>query len=61
MIRRLLDVIEGIELLGTYSEHIAIEESMRKEFFEKISNAIDKHGGTITICDTIDLQLARKR
>lgn len=44
-----------------YSDHIAIEETMRNEFFEKISNTIDKHGGTITICDTIDLQMARKR
>lgn len=57
---RVFSAKEYIELLGTYSDHIAIEESMRKEFFEKISNAIDKHGGTITICDTIDLQLARK-
>ena len=44
-----------------YSDHIAIEETMRNEFFEKISNTIDKHGGTITICDTIDLQMARKK
>ena len=58
--KRVFSAKEYIELLGTYSDHIAIEESMRKEFFEKISNAIDKHGGTITICDTIDLQLARK-
>ena len=50
-----------IELLGTYSDHIAIEEEIRTEFFAKIEEAINKYGGTITIYDTIDLQLARKR
>lgn len=47
-------------LLGTYSDHIAIEESIRTEFFSKIEEAINSHGGTITLYDTIDLQLARK-
>lgn len=47
-------------LLGTYSDHIAIEESIRKEFFSKIEDAINSHGGSITLYDTIDLQLARK-
>ena len=47
-------------LLGTYSDHIAIEEMLRTEFFARIEEAIDSHGGRITIYDTIDLQLARK-
>ena len=47
-------------LLGTYSDHIAIEEGIRKEFFSKIQDAINNHGGSITVYDTIDLQLARK-
>ena len=51
---------EYIQLLGTYSDHIAIEETIRTKFFSKIEEAIDHHGGTITIYDTIDLQLARK-
>ncbi|MBR6573737.1 MAG: class I SAM-dependent methyltransferase [Clostridia bacterium] len=51
---------EYIQLLGTYSDHIAMEETIRTEFFSKIEDAIDRHGGTITIYDTIDLQLARK-
>ena len=51
---------EYIALLGTYSDHIAIEESIRKEFFSKIEEAINRHGEEITIYDTIDLQLARK-
>ena len=51
---------EYIELLGTYSDHIAIEEKIRIEFFSKIEEAINKHGGSFTLYDTIDLQLARK-
>lgn len=47
-------------LLGTYSDHIVIDEAIRTEFFSKIEDAINNHGGTITIYDTIDLQLARK-
>ena len=47
-------------LLGTYSDHIAIEEGIRREFFSKIEDAINKYGGSITVYDTIDLQLARK-
>ena len=51
---------EYLELLGTYSDHIAIEENIRNEFFSKIGNAINEAGGTITISDTMDLELARK-
>lgn len=47
-------------LLGTYSDHIAIEEKIRLEFFSEIEKAINRNGGSITIYDTIDLQLARK-
>ncbi len=47
-------------LLSTYSDHIAIEERIRTEFFSQIEKAINRHGGEITIYDTIDLQLARK-
>ena len=49
-----------VELLGTYSDHIAIEEKVRKAFFDEIKAAINKHGGILKIYDTIDLQLARK-
>ncbi len=47
-------------LLGTYSDHIAVEEGIRKAFFSKIEDAVNNHGGSITLYDTIDLQLARK-
>ena len=52
---------EYIALLGTYSNHIAMEETIREKFFVKIEEAINRHGGEITIDDTVDLQLARKR
>lgn len=57
---RVFTVSEYTQLLGTYSDHIAIEESIRNVFFAKIEDAINRHGGTITISDTMDLELARK-
>ena len=57
---RVFTANEYTQLLGTYSDHIAIEESIRKVFFSKIEDAINRHGGTITISDTMDLELARK-
>ena len=51
---------EYVALLGTYSDHIALEESVRTAFFREIERAIHRHGGTLTVYDTIDLQLARK-
>ena len=57
---RVFTAEEYITLLGTYSDHIAIEESIRRAFFHEIRQAIDRHGGTFTVYDTIDLELARK-
>ena len=51
---------EYVSLINTYSDHRALEENKRNEFCKEIENAIDSHGGKITIYDTIDLQLARK-
>lgn len=58
---RVFSAEEYVQLLGTYSDHIAIEESMRKAFFDKIEDAIERRGGSITIKDTLDLELARKK
>jgi len=33
---------------------------VRVEFFSRIEAAINRHGGSIHIYDTMDLQLARK-
>ena len=57
---RVFSADEYTKLLGTYSDHIAIDEKIRNEFFSKIEEAINRHGGSITIRDTIDLELARK-
>ncbi len=51
---------EYIALLGTYSDHIAMEEKIRTEFFAKIEETINQYGGVFVVYDTIDLQLARK-
>ncbi|MDE6635528.1 MAG: class I SAM-dependent methyltransferase, partial [Lachnospiraceae bacterium] len=51
---------EYTALLGTYSDHMVIEEETRKAFFSEIEHVINQFGGQITIYDTIDLQLARK-
>ena len=57
---RIFSAKEYIQLLGTYSDHIAMDESIRNEFFAKIEEAINNRGGSITISDTLDLELARK-
>jgi len=57
---RVFTAKEYTALLGTYSDHIAIEESIRREFFTAIGDAIDRHGGYLTLSDTIDLELCRK-
>lgn len=57
---RIFTADEYIRLLSTYSDHIAIEGTVREEFFSKIAETINKHGGNITIYDTLDLELARK-
>ena len=57
---RTLSAAEYRMLLSTYSDHITIEESIRERFFDAIENTINRHGGTIPIFDTIDMQLARK-
>ncbi len=51
---------EYITLLGTYSDHIVIDEPLRRAFFEQIEDTIERFGGEITIYDTMDLALARK-
>ncbi len=57
---RTFSASEYCKLLGTYSDHIAIEENTRRKFFAEIECAINAHGGTLNVFDTVDLQLARK-
>ncbi len=58
--QRVFTAEEYLQLLGTYSDHIVLEASVRNPFFAGIAAAIQDHGGTITLYDTIDLQLVRK-
>ena len=57
---RVFTAAEYVQLLGTYSDHISLPEEVRLPFFRAVEEAINAHGGSITIYDTIDLQLARK-
>ena len=57
---RTLTAAEYRMLIGTYSDHITIEESIRERFFDAIEDTIVRYGGFISIFDTLDLQLARK-
>lgn len=58
---RTFTAAEYISLLGTYSDHIAIDQAIRTEFFSKIEEAINNNGGKFTIYDTMDLELGRKQ
>ena len=57
---RTLSAGEYRTLIGTYSDHIAMEESVRERFFDAVAETIDRHGGSISVFDTIDLEMARK-
>jgi len=48
------------DLLGTYSDHIALGKERFAEFSALIREEINRFGGTFTIYDTIDLELHRK-
>lgn len=51
---------EYTQLLGTYSDHLALKESLRREFFARIRETIELSGNRLVLLDTMDLQLARK-
>ena len=57
---RILSAAEYRLLIGTYSDHIAMEESVRERFFDAVAETISRYGGFISVFDTVDLQLARK-
>ena len=50
---------EYTSLIATYSDHIVLPEESREGFYGGIAEAIERHGGTITLHDIIDIQLAR--
>lgn len=51
---------EYVELLGTYSDHNALEDHVREAFWRDMRDVINQFGGVITVYDVIDLQLYRK-
>ena len=51
---------EYIKLLSTYPDHMEIEESIRKEFFNEIKKTIKNYGGVITVNYICDLYLCTK-
>ncbi|MGI6200919.1 MAG: class I SAM-dependent methyltransferase [Christensenellales bacterium] len=57
---RTFTAAEYICLLGTYSDHIAIEAQTRGRFFAELEGVIEDFGGRITLFDTLGLALARK-
>jgi len=51
---------EYIQLLTTYPDHMSLAAQDRKQLFDGIYSAINKHGGIITVYYTMDLELAQK-
>ncbi len=49
-----------MELLKTYRDHMALEPELRDKLFTGIFQAIQRHGGTMTVYYTVDLELMRK-
>lgn len=57
---RKLSTDEYIHLLNTYSDHRALEPSLKEAFESEMRKALDEVGGFINIYDTVDLYLAQK-
>lgn len=49
-----------IHLLNTYSDHRALDATVKEQFEAEMRQAINEVGGSINIYDTIDLYLAKK-
>ena len=49
-----------MELLRTYPDHMKLEEEKREKLFTGIYEAIQRHGGVITVYYVMDLELGRK-
>lgn len=57
---RIFEAEDYMQLLGTYSDHIALGEEKIAFFQKEMTDVINDFGGKITINDIIDLQLSRK-
>lgn len=52
--------LEYIELLNTYSDHLALEKNTKLLLFDGIRTAIEEFGNEVIINDTVELYLAKK-
>lgn len=52
--------LEYIELLNTYSDHLALENKTKSLLFNSIRTAIEESGNEVIVNDTVDLYLAKK-
>jgi ubiquinone/menaquinone biosynthesis C-methylase UbiE len=52
--------VEYVELLNTYSDHIALEKPIKSLLYDGIRTAIEDLGNEIIINDTVELYLAKK-
>ena len=57
---RIMTGVEYIELLNTYSDHLALEKSIKLQLFDNIRTAIEEFGNEIIINDTVELYLGQK-
>lgn len=57
---RTLDTEAYIHLLNTYSDHLALDITIKEQFETEMRKAINEVGGSINIYDTIDLYLAKR-
>ena len=57
---RTLSTEQYLALLNTYSDHRALNTTMKNLFAQEMRDALDRVGGKINIYDTIDLYLAEK-
>lgn len=59
--RGVYSAAEYVALLGTYSDHLQVEETRRRSLFAAIEARIDEHGGRIEVPYVLRLYLARKK
>ena len=57
---RTLTTEQYIALLNTYSDHRALDATVKNRFEQEMCKALNRVGGIIHIYDTIDLYLAEK-
>lgn len=57
---RKMNGAEYIELLNTYSDHMALEPSIKSQLFDGVRAAIEELGDEMLINDTVELYLGKK-